>query len=136
MSALLDTGFILALLSTNDPHHAACKAVMANERSPLLPTPVLPELAYMTIRNLGHSEYISFLRFALAGRPKLVFATSVDFARATDIMEKYTDSRIDFVDCVIAAMAERLNISRILTVDQRHFRLLRPLHIPSFDILP
>ena len=49
---------------------------------------------------------------------------------------KYTDSRIDFVDCVITAMAERLNISRILTVDQRHFRLLRPSHIPAFDILP
>jgi predicted nucleic acid-binding protein len=136
MSALLDTGFVLALLSANDPLHEACKKVVADERSPLLPTPVLPELAYMTIRNLGHSAYVSFLRFALIGQPKLVFATSADFARAVDIMEKYADSRIDFVDCVIMAMAERLNISRILTVDQRHFRLLRPTHIPAFDILP
>lgn len=136
MSALLDTGFVLALLSANDPLHEGCKAVMAGERSPLLPTPVLPELAYMTIRNLGHSAYVSFLRFALAGQPKLVFASSADFARAADIMEKYADSRIDFVDCVITAMAERLNISRILTVDQRHFRLLRPSHTPTFDILP
>ncbi len=47
-------------------------------------------------------------------------------------MEKYADSKIDFVDCAIMAMAERLNISRILTVDQRDFRLLRPLHVDAF----
>jgi hypothetical protein len=33
-------------------------------------------------------------------------------------------------------MSERLNISRILTVDQRHFRLIRPRHVAAFDILP
>lgn len=34
------------------------------------------------------------------------------------------------------SMAERLNISRILTVDQRDFRMVRPRHIPAFEILP
>ena len=37
---------------------------------------------------------------------------------------------------MVAAMAERLDISRILTVDQRHFRILRPKHVPAFEILP
>jgi hypothetical protein len=109
---------------------------MADEPDPLLPTPVLPELAYMVIRILGYKEYVSFLRFAIAGNPPLVFATSDDFSRTADIMEKYADSKIDFVDCMIVAMAERLNISRILTVDQRDFRILRPNHIPAFEILP
>ena len=136
MSALLDTGFVLALLAPNDVSHKQCVQVMAMERNPLLPTPVLPELAYMAIRDIGYKETISFLRFAFTGNPPLVFAVSDDFSRATDIMEKYADSRIDFVDCVIVAMAERLNITRILTVDQRHFRMFRPKHIPAFEILP
>ncbi|MCP5098038.1 MAG: PIN domain-containing protein [Chloroflexi bacterium] len=136
MSALLDTGFVLALLATNDDVHEQCLQIMARERNPLLPTPVLPELAYMAIRNVGRASFISFMRFALAGKPRLVSATSDDFARATDVMEQYADSKIDFVDCMIVAMAERLNISRILTVDQRDFRILRPNHVPAFEILP
>ena len=136
MTALLDTGFVLALLSPNDAAHNRCLKVMSRERNALLPTPVLPELAYMTIRNVGYAAYTSFLRFALQGQPRLVFAISGDFARAADIMEKYADSKIDFVDCAITAMAERLNISRILTVDQRDFRILRPSHVAAFEILP
>lgn len=51
-------------------------------------------------------------------------------------MEQYADSRIDWVDCTIAAMAERLRITRILTLDQRHFRILRPTHTAAFDLKP
>ncbi len=35
-------------------------------------------------------------------------------------------NKIDFVDCSIVAMAERLNITRIMTVDQCDFGLFRP----------
>jgi predicted nucleic acid-binding protein len=136
MSALLDTGFVLALFSPNDAAHERCLRVMANEPDPLLPTPVLPELAYMAIRNVGYAPFLSFFRFAIDGKPRLVFPTTEDFSRAADIMDQYSDSKIDFVDCVIVAMAERLNISRILTVDQRDFRMIRPSHIPAFEILP
>jgi predicted nucleic acid-binding protein len=76
------------------------------------------------------------MRSIFEGELKLVLPSNDDFRRATDIMEKYADSKIDFVDCVIVAMAERLNISRILTVDQRDFRILRPKHVSNFEILP
>jgi hypothetical protein len=57
-------------------------------------------------------------------------------ARTAEVLEKYADSKIDFVDCMIMAMAERLNIKRIMTVDQRHFQILRPQHCPAFEIVP
>jgi uncharacterized protein len=63
-------------------------------------------------------------------------ATIADLVRTIEILEKYADSRIDFVDCVIAAMAERLGIVTILTVDYRHFQLFRPKHSSHFEILP
>jgi predicted nucleic acid-binding protein len=37
---------------------------------------------------------------------------------------------------VLVAIAERLNITQVLTLDQRHFRLFRPQHCDAFDILP
>jgi predicted nucleic acid-binding protein len=90
----------------------------------------------MITRDMGQLAFIRFMRSVLAGELEFVFSTVEDLNRATEIMEKYLDSKIDFVDCVIVAMAERLNISRILTVDQRDFRMVRPNHIPAFEILP
>ena len=136
MTALIDTGFLLALIDTSDKLHLTCRQALAQERNPLVPTPVLPELAYMVLRNVGYAPFLRFMRSTTRGEPPLIFAETADFVRATEIMERYADSKIDFVDCMVAAMAERLNISRILTVDQRDFRLFRPKHIPAFEILP
>jgi predicted nucleic-acid-binding protein len=76
--------------------------------------------------------------FLLAVKEELVLerATIQDLARAAEILQKYADSKVDFVDCVIVAMAERLNIKRIMTVDQRHFQLFRPNHCSAFEIIP
>ena len=46
------------------------------------------------------------------------------------------DSRIDFVDACVMAVAERFGSTKILTLDQRDFRLFRPRHCNSFEILP
>ncbi|MDJ1182374.1 hypothetical protein PMH09_04135 [Roseofilum sp. BLCC_M143] len=44
--------------------------------------------------------------------------------------------RLDFVDASIAAVAERINVTRILTLDRRDFTILRPRHCDYFEILP
>lgn len=136
MTALIDTGFMLAVLSYNDLHHEACCAVLASESDARIPSVVLPELAYMTLRDVNRSVFIQFMRTLSRNPSKLALMVNTDFERATDIMEKYADSKIDFVDCAIVAVAERLNISRILTVDRRDFSILRPRHVPAFEILP
>ncbi len=46
------------------------------------------------------------------------------------------DSRLDFVDATVIAIAERLNITRILTIDKRDFGMVRPTHADAFDLLP
>jgi len=136
MTALLDTGFLLAVLDADDELHSSCAAALVAESTPLLPDVVLPELAYMILRELGYDVLADFLRSVLRGELAIERTTEEDLTRAVEILEKYADSRIDYVDCVIAAMAERLKIKRILTVDQRHFRLFRPKHCPYFVISP
>jgi len=109
---------------------------LEQEPDVLLPDVVLPELAYLLIRDAGYTPVIQLLNALVAGAMPLVRFTAADLSRAATIMEKYADSRIDFVDCVIVALAERLNITRILTVDRRHFTLFRPRHCPAFELFP
>lgn len=42
MTALLDTGFVLAVLDADDDLHPVCTAALLNEPQPLLPDVVLP----------------------------------------------------------------------------------------------
>ncbi|MHC5831837.1 MAG: PIN domain-containing protein, partial [Nostoc sp.] len=66
----------------------------------------------------------------------LVALTDQDVIRVAEILDEYADSRIDFVDASVMAIAERYGIKKILTLDQRDFRLYRPQHCDSFEILP
>jgi len=88
------------------------------------------------LRNLGYQKLVKFLGSIVAGDFVLVPTETKDLERAIEILEKYADSRVDFVDCVIVAIAERLKIKRILTVDRRHFNLFRPRHCDRFEIVP
>lgn len=136
MTALLDTGFLLAVLDADDEWHQACAEALQGESRPVLPAAVLPELAYMVLRELGYPVLIRFLNSIVGGELPVVQVEPEDLARTAEILEKYADSRVDFVDCVVVAMAERLNVRRIMTIDRRHFSLLRPKHCDYFVIVP
>ncbi|HBB98796.1 MAG TPA: VapC toxin family PIN domain ribonuclease [Blastocatellia bacterium] len=136
MAALLDTGFLLAVIDADDNLHAACVAALESETNPILPDVVLPELAYLILRELGYPTLTKLLRAVAAGEMDQAQSTHQDLARAADLLEKYADNKVDFVDCVIVAMAERLNLTRVLTVDRRHFTVFRPNHCAYFEIAP
>ena len=72
MSALLDTGFLLAVLDKSDDLHEPCAAALKAERDPLLPYVVLPELGYLILRELGYSVLTKFLRALASGELPLV----------------------------------------------------------------
>jgi uncharacterized protein len=51
-------------------------------------------------------------------------------------MDQYADSALGLVDASIIALAERPRITRVLTLDRRHFRFVRPRHCTAFEIVP
>ncbi len=133
---LIDTGFLFATFDERDPHHASCSAAYEKEFYPLLPDVVLPELAYLILRELNVRDLTAFLRSVARGDFIIERTTNEDLERAAEILEKYDDNNIDLVDAVIFAMAERLKIKRILTGDRRHFGVFRPKHCAAFELLP
>jgi predicted nucleic acid-binding protein len=53
-----------------------------------------------------------------------------------EIMLDYDDSAFDFVDTAIMALAERLNIETVYTLDRRDFGIFRPRHCKFLKVLP
>lgn len=137
MAALVDTSFLFALANDNDKNHAACVTSAQNIRTRLIvPVTVLPEIAYLLDMRLGHYVMRQFVKQIVNPGWTLEPIGESDLVRAAQLLEKYSDNRLDFVDATIVAIAERLNVKQVLTLDQRHFRVIRPLHVPSFELLP
>lgn len=133
---IADTGFVVALLNRADDRHLDVTSVYLQQELILLPQTVLAEVAYLVGRNAGISVLVTFFRNLAASRFRSISLTEDDLFRVADILEQYQDSRIDFVDASVMAIAERLSSIRILTLDQRDFRLFRPRHCSSFELLP
>lgn len=137
MSYLLDTGFLYALLNAREQSHEVVRqAAERLDATPFLPTPVTVEVAYLIRRDLGAEALAQFITDLAELRYALVAPTASDYGRAAAVVRQYADTHIDFVDALLAAMAERLDIRRILTLDQRHFRLFRPRHCEAFELIP
>lgn len=137
MAALLDTGFVYALINRTELHHEAVKQVAAEIREPmLLPTPVIVEVAYLLLRDIGSLAVADFVGNVAMSDLILVEPQVADYQRAADVLRQYSDARVDLVDALIVAIAERLDVHLILTPDHRHFRMFRPTHRVAFELLP
>ena len=134
--AVADTGFVVALLSQKDSRHLEVVPIYKQFSSILLPQTVLAEVAYLVGRDAGINTVVAFLQGLSASKFLLTALTETDIARVAAILKTYADSRIDFVDATVMAVAERYSITKILTLDQRDFRLFQPAHCKSFEILP
>ncbi len=137
MTVILDTSFLYALTAKNDRNHARVLAVAQTLNQPLiLPTVVLPEICYLISSRLGHRAMRQFIANLTAGVAQLEPLSKPDLVRAQEILEQYADSQLDFTDTAIIALAERLGITHILTLDRRDFSLIRPRHCAYFELLP
>ena len=77
-----------------------------------------------------------FLKELAAGEPRLASIQQADLQRITATLDRYADARLDFTDAAIIVIAERLNVTRILTLDRRDFSIVRPRHCDFFELLP
>jgi predicted nucleic acid-binding protein len=137
MPTLVDTGFLFALANTKDQHHAQVYNLARTFTDVIvLPVTVLPEICYLLDSRLGHAAMREFVTRAHSGVMQIEQLTSSDLNRTKEILDSYADARLDFVDATIVAMAERLQVTRILSIDQRHFRMVRPKHCTAFELLP
>jgi uncharacterized protein len=137
MSFLLDTGFLYALLNRKEQNYERVLAVAQTIHEPvILPVPAITEVAYLLLRDVGSDAVADFIASLATTDFVLELPQIDDYSRASEVIRQYGDGHVDFVDAMIVAMAERLSITRILTLDVRHFAMFRPSHCEAFELLP
>lgn len=137
MAAVIDSGAIYALYDADDAHHPRVRAAVARERGPLLvPTALLAEVDYLVRTYLGVDAELHLLHDLRSGFFQLVPLTDTDLRLCGALIARYRDADLGLADASILAAAERLGIRRVLTVDERHFRLVRLRDGTAVTVLP
>ncbi len=137
MMGILDTSFLFALTDQSDRNHQRVLTIAQKVNETLvLPVVVLPEICYLIASRLGHQVMRHFISSLIPEAVQIETVTAQDLVRVHEILEQYSDSQLDFTDAAIVAIAERLNITRVYTLDRRDFSIIRPRHCDYFELLP
>jgi predicted nucleic acid-binding protein len=134
---IADTSGLLALFNATEPDHAEVTRVVTGERDQLVVSPfVLAELDYLVGTRIGVHAETAMLRELAGGAYHLATIDPDQLATAADIVDRYHDQCIGLTDASLVILAERFRTHRLLTLDRRHFAVVRPLSGGAFELLP
>ena len=137
-----DTGALYALVDASDAwHHRVVQwwggaGRGARHGDLVVPVTVLPELAYLPRTRIGPAAEVAFIRAVVDGEFTVEPLEPEDVERAAELMERYSNLPLGFVDSTIVALTERLETRDLLTTDRRHFSVVRPRHTKALGLHP
>jgi uncharacterized protein len=134
---LVDSGILIAAANAEDRYHEASVQLIKNNRGALLVSPlVLTEVCYMIGKHGGSEAKALFLDGFAAGALVLAKLSPVDVPRMAQLIRQYPDLDLDAADTSIVALAERLGLDTVATIDRRDFAVIRPAHLGAFTLIP
>ncbi len=137
MAIVADSGAVYGLYDRRDAFHQALRSAIETTRDRIiLPAPILGEIDYLLRVRLGNAALLQFLEDIQEGAFGVEMVALDDFRRCAALIAKYGDLDLGLSDASVVAIAERLGANRILTVDQRDFRVIRSVHGRPFRLLP
>ena len=133
---LTDTSVIVGALNTADADHVLCFETLKAIRTQIVTTwPCITEAMYLLDSRVGPEGPETLRRQIEVGYIKLLEPTQADALWVCALMRKYADVPMDFADASLAAAAEILGITRILTLDS-HFYAYRINDKTPFEVIP
>ncbi len=136
IDTIMDTGPLVAIFDRRDPLRTACTAILRVHAEPFYTTlPVITEAMYLCQRHLGWPAQKALWQMLDRGDLLLEHPSMQELFRMSELMEKYSDHPMDFADASLVALAERLSLHRIFTVDYNDFSTYRMQHNRAFTIL-
>ena len=134
---IVDTSALLAYFDTDEPDHRAVAAVLTEASEPLVVSPyVVAELDYLVASRLGLSAELAVLSELAGGAWDLPAFGIEELAEARSVVERYGDQAMGVADASNVILAARYRTRTIVTLDRRHFDVVRPLGGGRFSILP
>lgn len=120
-----------------DADHEPCARLLADAVEELLvPAPVVVELDWLAGARLGPAAFAAFLADVADGAIGVVELVQADYLRVGELLARYADLKLGFVDAAVVAVVERLGESRLATLDRRRFGTVRPRHVEALELLP
>jgi hypothetical protein len=135
VSALIDTGAILALLDRTDRWHQPCVDAFQQLRLPLITSAaVLTELFHLVGDDRRETE--AAWKFVRSGAVALMTIGNSELPDLQALMSRYWDRPMDFADATLVHLAKRESLATIFTVDHSDFETYRIEGRRRFRVLP
>ena len=132
-----DTSGLLALFNLREPRHADARRVVESQAEPLVVSPfVVAELDYLVATRMGVDAELELLNELAGGAYHLATVDMDDLRESAQVVDRYRDQEIGVTDASIVVLASRHRTRSVLTLDHRHFGVLRPIDGGRFRILP
>lgn len=133
--AIVDSGPLVAAANSADPAYRACLAALKSPGLRLvIPALCVAEATYLIHSYRGSATEARFLR-GLEGFD-VQAPLAQDWRRIGELVEQYADLPLGGTDASVIALAERLRTEIVITLDRRHFGVVRPRHCERLRLLP
>jgi hypothetical protein len=134
-AVLVDAGPLIALIEPTDRHHDRSVAALRTLAGSLLTVwPAFTEAMYI-LRDSERSQE-ALWRIVDTGAVNFAALGIDDAPRMRALMQQYRDQPMDLADAALVRVAEREGLSRIFTLDRRHFEVYRLHGRRRFLIVP
>ena len=133
---VVDTSVIVGYMNASDRLHAKVSAWLDAADDDLATTPLILSEVDHLLATWGGRAALSAFRADLAAGAYLVEWWSSAIVVTVQVAERYADTGLGLADASLVALAERLETEDIATLDERHFRAIRPLRGGVFTLLP
>jgi predicted nucleic acid-binding protein len=134
---IVDAGPLVAAAARRDRNHERCVELLSQASPPLLvPALVVTEVAYFLSDWIGVRAEQAFARSLQEGELLVEPVEPLDWARIVELLDDYRDLPLGIVDASIVAACERLGATTLVTLDRRHFSVVRPRHCEALTLLP
>jgi hypothetical protein len=97
---------------------------------------VLGEIGYLLQSRVGPHAEVTFLKSFGGDGFRVADLRDEDVERMAELVEAYVSLPLGIVDAAVVAIAERLKLTEVATLDHRHFTVVRPRNVPAFELLP
>jgi predicted nucleic acid-binding protein len=135
---VLDSSVVVALMNEDEKHHERVREWMEGVSDGLCTTPlVLAELDYL-IPKQGGAAAARALRASFESGAYAIEWWRSALYETIEIASQYESIDLGLTDASLIALAAYLETTRIATLDERHFRAVRPASgdTERFTLLP
>lgn len=134
---ICDTSGLIAYFDASDAHYASVSAVVDGDSGPFVVSPyVIAELDYLVATRRGTAAELAVLDELANGAWELPHVTAPDVRDMRDVVDRYRDLQIGLADASLVVLAARYRTDRLLSLDRRHFAVVRTTDGRPFSVLP